>query len=91
MATIVCWQAGRPVRPATVFSQSRLRMDARTGVRIAITAFTLIVLYLTFVGFAWTGTHQAPAAALASRIVLGISGLFALVALIVIWRPDKPR
>lgn len=66
-------------------------MNARTGVRLAITAFTLIVLYLTAVGFTWTGTHQAPAAAMASRIVLGISGLFALVALIVIWRPDKPR
>ena len=66
-------------------------MDARNGVRIAITAFSLIVLYLTFVGFAWTGANQPPAAALASRIVLGISGLFALVALVVIWRPDKPR
>jgi hypothetical protein len=66
-------------------------MNARTGVRIAITAFTLIVLYLTFVGFTWTGANQAPAAALASRIVLGISGLFAVVALVVIWRPDKPR
>ena len=87
----MCWQAGRPVRRANVFSQSRLRMNARTGVRIAITAFTLIVLYLTVVGFTWTGSHQAPAAALASRIVLGISGLFALVALVVIWRPDKPR
>jgi hypothetical protein len=66
-------------------------MNARTGVRIAITAFTLIVLYLTAVGFEWTGANQPPAAALASRVVLGISGLFAVIALIVIWRPDKPR
>jgi hypothetical protein len=66
-------------------------MTARTAIRIAMTAFTAIVLALTAVGIRWTSQHQAPAAALASATVLGISSLFALVALVVIWRRADGR
>jgi hypothetical protein len=59
------------------------------GVRIAISAFVVILLFLVTMGMGWTGSHQAPAAALASRVVLGISALFGLVALVVIWRPNR--
>jgi hypothetical protein len=61
-------------------------MTARTAIRIAMTAFTAIVLSLTAVGIRWTSQHQPRAAALASATVLGISSLFALVALVIIWR-----
>jgi hypothetical protein len=61
-------------------------MTARTAIRLAMTAFTAIVLSLTAVGIKWTHAHQPPAAALASATVLGISSTFAVVALVVIWR-----
>ena len=59
------------------------------GVRIAISVFVVILLFLVTMGMGWTGQHQAPAAALASRLVLGISAAFGIVALVVIWRPNR--
>jgi hypothetical protein len=66
-------------------------MNPRLGVRIAITAFTSIVLALSVVGIRWTSQHQAPAAAVASAMVLGISSTFALIALVIIWRGTGNR
>jgi hypothetical protein len=59
------------------------------GVRIAISVFVVILLFLVTMGMGWTGQHQAPAAALASRVVLGLSAVFGVVALVIIWRPNR--
>jgi len=61
-------------------------MTARTAIRLAMTAFTAVVLALTAVGIKWTHEHQPPAGAIASATVLTISSTFAVVALVVIWR-----
>ena len=65
-------------------------MTAQNAIRLAMTAFTGIVLALSAVGIRWTSQHQAPAAATASATVLGISSTFALVALVIIWRGTSP-
>lgn len=61
-------------------------MTARNAIRLAMTAFTGIVVALSAIGIRWTSLHQPPAAAMASAAVLGISSAFAVVALVVIWR-----
>jgi hypothetical protein len=61
-------------------------MTARTAIRLAMTAFTAVVLSLTAIGIKWTHEHQPPAGALASATVLSISSAFSIVALVVIWR-----
>jgi hypothetical protein len=66
-------------------------MTARTAIRLAMTAFTAIVLSLSVVGIRWTSGHQPPAAALASGLVLTVSSLFAVVALVVIWRHGNSK
>jgi hypothetical protein len=66
-------------------------MTARTAIRLAMTAFTGIVLTLTAIGIRWTSQHQPPAGAVASATVLSISAAFAVVALVVIWRKSDGR
>jgi hypothetical protein len=61
-------------------------MTARTAIRLAMTAFTAVVLSLTAIGIKWTHEHQPPAGALASATVLSLSSAFSIVALVVIWR-----
>ncbi len=61
-------------------------MTAQNAIRLAMTAFTGIVVALSVVGIRWTSQHQPPASALASAAVLGVSSAFAIVALVVIWR-----
>jgi hypothetical protein len=61
-------------------------MSARNAIRLAMTAFTGIVVTLSVIGIRWTSQHQPPASAVASAAVLGISSAFAVVALVVIWR-----
>jgi hypothetical protein len=61
-------------------------MSARNAIRLAMTAFTGIVLALSVVGIRWTSQHQPPSAALASGLVLGVSSTFAVIALVIIWR-----
>ena len=66
-------------------------MTAQNAIRLAMTAFTGIVLALSAVGIRWTSQHQAPAAAVASATVLVISSTFAIVALVIIWRGTGDR
>jgi hypothetical protein len=66
-------------------------MSAQNAIRLAMTVFTSIVVALSVVGIRWTSQHQAPSAARASALVLGVSSLFALVALVVIWRGTDRR
>ena len=64
-------------------------MTARNAIRLAMTAFTGIVVALSAIGIRWTSQHQPPASALASAAVLAISSAFAIVALVVIWRSGR--
>lgn len=66
-------------------------MSAQNAIRLAMTAFSGVVLALSAVGIRWTSQHQPPSAALASGLVLGVSSAFALVALVIIWRGTGPR
>lgn len=59
------------------------------GVRIAISIFVVLLLTVIAIGLNWTAAHQPPAAAAASRVVLGIAGLFGLVGLFTIWRSNS--
>ena len=59
-----------------------------TGIRIAITVFVLALITLAALGWNWTSTHQAPAAARASHVVLAIAALSGVIALVAIWRPN---
>jgi len=61
-------------------------MTAQNAIRAAMTAFTGIVVALSAIGIRWTSQHQPPASALASAAVLSVSSIFAIVALVVIWR-----
>lgn len=58
-----------------------------TLVRILVTLFVAAILAATIAGWVWTGQHQPPAGAIASRVVLSISAIAGLVALVVVWRP----
>jgi hypothetical protein len=66
-------------------------MRAITGVRLGVTLFVALIIVAAAAGWVWTGQHQPPAAAIASRLVLGLGGLFSVVALITIWRPHPRR
>jgi hypothetical protein len=66
-------------------------MTAQNAIRLAMTAFTGVVLALSAVGIRWTSQHQAPSAALASGLVLAVSSTFAVIALVVIWRGTGSR
>jgi hypothetical protein len=66
-------------------------MSAQNAIRLAMTVFTSIVVALSAIGIHWTSQHQPPAAARASALVLGVSSIFALVALVVIWRGTDRR
>lgn len=60
-----------------------------TLVRILVTVFVAAILTATIVGWIWTGAHQPPAGAFASRIVLGLAALSGVVALVAVWRPNR--
>lgn len=63
----------------------------RTGVRVAITSFILILLLIVVLGLTWTSAHQAPGMRMGGSIVLGLTGVAGIVALARIWRADPPR
>ena len=57
------------------------------GIRIAITAFTLVLIALSAVGWAWwSGPNQPAAQVLAARTVLLLGALAGIVGLVAIWR-----
>jgi hypothetical protein len=57
-------------------------------VRITVSAFILLLLLIVTLGWVWTGSHQAPAQATASHVVLGIAGLAGIFALVTLWRTN---
>jgi membrane protein YdbS with pleckstrin-like domain len=61
----------------------------RHSVRLAISAFVLLLFIIVSLGWLWTTRHQPPALRLASHVVLSIAALAGLFALTRIWR-DEP-
>jgi hypothetical protein len=55
-------------------------------VRMAITLFVVILIVVSIAGWLWTGTHQSPSQATASRVVLTIGILTGIAGLVAIWR-----
>lgn len=63
-----------------------------SGIRAAISLFIVLLLVAAAAGWMWTGEHQPPDQALASRLVLGVSALAGIGGLVAIWRADRqPR
>ncbi len=55
-------------------------------VRVAISLFVVILITISVTGWIWTGSHQAPAQSVASRLVLSLGILAGGVGLAAIWR-----
>jgi NhaP-type Na+/H+ or K+/H+ antiporter len=70
--------------------KERAMSGVQNAVRIAITAFVLVLLTVLTLGLLWTGSHQPPPLRTASQVVLGIAALAGIVALARIWRRDPP-
>jgi membrane protein YdbS with pleckstrin-like domain len=58
-------------------------------VRVAITAFVVLLLAVVTMGWIWTGSHQPPPLRTASHVVLSIAAFAGIFALATIWRPDR--
>ena len=60
-------------------------MSAATVVRFVITGFILVLITIASTGWLWVGGHQAPAQALASRIVLTLCVVAGLIGVKTVW------
>ena len=60
-------------------------MDASTVVRAVITGFILVLITIASTGWLWVGSHQPPAQALASRIVLTLCVAAGLIGVKAVW------
>ena len=56
------------------------------GVRIAITAFIVVLILTATRGFIWVGSHQTAAQAIASRTVLLLSIAAGIIGVRKVWR-----
>ena len=56
------------------------------GVRIAITAFIVVLIITATRGFIWVGSHQTAAQAIASRTVLLLSIAAGIIGVKKVWR-----
>jgi len=61
------------------------------AVRVAISLFILVLIGLSAMGWAWTGSHQPPGAMEAGRTVLALGALAGVVGLVTIWRAPRRR
>ena len=61
-------------------------VSALTVVRSVITGFILVLITIASTGWLWVGGHQAPAQALASRVVLTLCVVAGLIGVKAIWR-----
>ena len=73
--------------PALTGAMTR-RDRIRNGVRVAISAFVLVLFIIVTLGWTWTTRHQPPPLRLASHVVLSIAALAGAFALTRIWRND---
>jgi len=60
-------------------------VSALTVVRVVITGFILVLITIASTGWLWVGGHQAPAQALASRIVLTLCVVAGLIGMRAVW------
>jgi hypothetical protein len=56
------------------------------GVRIAITAFIVVLMITATTGFVWVGSHQTAGQAIASRTVLALCMVAGLIGVRSVWR-----
>lgn len=56
------------------------------GIRVAITAFIIVLIITATTGFIWVGRHQTAGQATASRIVLVLSVVAGVVGMRNVWR-----
>jgi len=61
-------------------------MEAINGIRVAITSFIIVLIITATTGFIWVGSHQTPAQATASRIVLALCIGAGLIGMTKVWR-----
>ena len=59
---------------------------AVSALRLAISAFILVIVAVLIRGWIWTGAHQTASQALASHVVLGAGILGSIVGLAALWR-----
>jgi hypothetical protein len=57
-----------------------------TAIRLVVSLFILVLIGLSAMGWVWTGAHQPPDQALASRTVLVLAALSGVGGLIALWR-----
>jgi len=63
-----------------------MTVNAMTGVRLAITAFIIVLILTATTGFVWVGRHQTATQARASRIVLSLCIAAGLLGVRNVWR-----
>jgi hypothetical protein len=54
-------------------------------VRVVITGFILVLITIATTGWLWVGSHQSPAQALASRVVLTLCVVAGLIGVKAMW------
>jgi hypothetical protein len=64
---------------------------AMTFIRVAMSVFVLLLISVSLAGWIWTGSHQPPAQAIASRTVLTLGMAGGLVGLFTIWRGGSAK
>ena len=57
-----------------------------TGIRLAISAFIVLLIVVSAAGWVWTGAHQPATQAMASRIVLALGVIAGVTGLTAVWR-----
>lgn len=60
-------------------------MTAMNVIRIAISAFIVVLIAVSITGWIWTGSHQAAAQSAASRVVLSLCIVAGIVGLSALW------
>lgn len=64
-------------------------MNAMNGVRIAITAFVVVLIITATTGFIWVGSHQTARQATASRTVLLLCIAAGIIGIRKVWRAGR--
>ena len=57
-----------------------------TAIRLAASAFIVVLIALSGMGWVWTGTHQSHDQAVAARAVLAMGALAGVAGLVALWR-----
>ena len=60
-------------------------VTALNVVRVVITGFILVLITIATTGWLWVGSHQSPAQALASRVVLTLCVVAGLIGVKAVW------